>query len=112
MEVFDLCEVGLSIPEIKLVPGNVISFVTDDGPSGLCGQSMDITCPHMAIHVFENYDEYSKWRYSGEPVHRRSQNIQERIAIVGEWSSPGKIKLFLHQDGVKSDEVPKETGSD
>jgi hypothetical protein len=81
---------------IQLLPGSVLSIIDDDGPSGICGQSMSITCPHTAIHWFPNEDLYRAWREAGD-CHRRGRNVRERIVVIGQWSSPGEIGVNIHE---------------
>lgn len=82
---------------LNLAPGSVLVIYTDDGPTGICGQSMDTTCPHACIHWFPNeaaYREFSEKHKLG----RSGRRASVRVVVIGEWSAPGKISVIVHED--------------
>lgn len=79
---------------ITLRPGNVLSIIHDDGPSGPCGQCMSITCPHTMIHWYPSEDAYR----ANRPTHRNGVRTRERVVVVGDWASPGRVSLTVHPE--------------
>lgn len=79
---------------LNIVPGSVLSIITDEGPVGVCGQSMSITSPHTTIHWYPSEDGYR----ARPPQPRPGKNTRERVVVVGDWSSPGPISLVEHRD--------------
>lgn len=75
---------------IQLNIGNVLVVYTDDGPSGICGQSMNITAPHTYILIYENED---KFRADKDNIGRRGKNSKIRFVVIGEWSNQGSFIL-------------------
>lgn len=93
---YELEQYGYQIPPIPLEDGNVLSIITDDGPTGYVGQCMSVTCPHTVIHWFANEDQYRAW---GEKADiRNGKNVQERVVVVGQWSAPGVIRFVKHDE--------------
>lgn len=43
---------GATIPLPTLTDGMVIAIAMDDGPKGICGQAMSVTCPWQHLHFF------------------------------------------------------------
>ena len=41
---------GATIPLPTLTDGMVIAIAMDDGPKGICGQAMSVTCPWQHLH--------------------------------------------------------------
>jgi hypothetical protein len=39
----------------------VMLVYSDEGPKGICGQSMNITCPWTDVYVFDSEDELYAW---------------------------------------------------
>jgi len=79
--VHDLWQLNppMSIP---LEAGNVLVFQYDDGPSGICGQSMDVTCPYMVIRWFPNEDAFQAQKQ--ELSQRRGKNHRCHVVAIGE----------------------------
>jgi hypothetical protein len=75
--------------------GNVLVFQYDDGPTGICGQSMSITCPHMVIHWFETEDKCIESRDKNGLVSRRGQNSRIHVIRVGEGGTCN-TSIILH----------------
>lgn len=97
---YKLEQYGYKIPPIPLEDGNVLSIISDDGPTGICGQCMSITCPHTVIHWFKDEEQYRAWREK-EDLHRRAKNVQERVVVIGQWSAPGVIRFVKHDEEKK-----------
>ena len=75
-------------------PGTAIVVYSDDGPSGPCGQGMETTCPHTAIHVFENEELMRSFCESHE--WRNGKNWSVHAMVVGEFHSTG-MSLTIHK---------------
>jgi hypothetical protein len=60
----------------------------DDGPSGICGQSMDTTSPHTRVFLFHSEGEALAWariKFSVLPKRKRS-----RVVLVLPPDDPGR----------------------
>ena len=75
---------------LKLDPGNVIAIYTDEGPSGICAQSMSVTSPHAMLLWFEDIDKFDEWNKRKVSVGKRSAL---RYAVIGDYSSYGTISV-------------------
>lgn len=99
---YDLCDLLPDSLSLTIKDGNVLAIYYDDGPSGLCGQSMSITCPYMSIHLFDTEEEFKTYtkKYS---LNRTGKHAQIRHVVVGEYSCPGKISIIKHHEDGKND---------
>jgi hypothetical protein len=79
---------------LNLKIGNVLAIYTDDGPIGICGQSMSITAPHTYISLFNSYDEFQK-EYS--KIGRKGKNAKIRWVEIGNASSEGVFSLSIQE---------------
>ncbi len=83
---------------IDLKPGSVLVIYTDKGPTGkgptgMCGQSMNVTCPHTIIHWFPNKESFRLVKDMLE--YRQGKNFHVKIVVIGEWSN-GMFNLIKH----------------
>ena len=83
-------DIDLKDLETKLPKGTVIAVYRDDGPSGICGQSMEITCPHTAIHIFKSEEEF--WTFVRDNPGRGGKNSQLHYVVV---RGPGLFETTL-----------------
>ena len=89
-------EASITLPTLR--PGMVVAMFMDDGPSGICGQSMSITCPHQAIHIFKDEDQFRDWHEAHGP--RRGLNGKWAYAVVGSHGT-GNMSIVLHAKGAE-----------
>ena len=66
---------------IPLRSGNCLVMYSDKGPSGLCGQSVSITCPHTYLYWFPDEDTMRAKLASGTIGRRGSQPRIEYVVI-------------------------------
>ena len=90
----DCCDKGVTL---DLPPGSVLVVYTDDGPSGICGQSMNVTCPHTVLHWFPTEEDYQTANHFNR-LGRRGKNARIRAVKIGDWSS-GQFSLVKHSPG-------------
>ena len=76
--------------DLKIKPGNVLAIYTDDGPTGLCGQSMSTTSPHTYIFLFNSEDEF---RENVKDLGRKGQRGKLRFVVVGNYGSEGIFSI-------------------
>ncbi len=81
---FDLQEPNSQELTVTLKPGMGWAIYTDRGPSGPCGQSMSITCPHSVFAVFP--DEASM-RAAVDKMFRGGKQSNLQFGVIGEWST-------------------------
>lgn len=72
--------------------GNILAIYTDDGPTGMCGQSTYVTSPHTYIFLFNSYDEFKK---SYNKIGRSGKRAKIRWVEVGDSGTEG---IFSFQD--------------
>lgn len=75
----------------KLKPGMVVSMYMDSGPTGFCGQSMNITCPWQEIHIFNNVDEFNEFGQN----HRNGSKNLFAYTVVGDYGT-GNMRVVDH----------------
>jgi len=79
---------------LDLRPGSVLVIYTDDGPSGACGQSMNVTCPHTVLHLFPTEEDFCQAR---EHLRGRGgKNAKMRIVKIGDWAT-GQFSVVKHK---------------
>jgi len=76
-------------------PGTAILAYTDQGPNGPCAQSMSVTCPKLAIHVFPHEDAMRSWCEENQSSLTSGKRAEVRYLIVGEGGSLG-MSLNVH----------------
>lgn len=84
--------------ELRLNNGNVLAVYTDEGPTGMCGQSMSVTCPHTTILWFKTYDDFLAYFEKHEMRHGKKSQL--RYCVIGEYGVPGTFTL-IKQDNDK-----------
>ena len=77
-------------------PGTAIMVYTDEGPNGPCGQSMSVTCPHMAVHVFRSETAMREFVDANPNWSRNGKRAKLWWVIVGETSTSG-ASLTVHE---------------
>jgi hypothetical protein len=60
----------------------IYAHYQDDGPSGICPQSMDYTCHWSLLFIFDTYDEYKE---AMESIIYTSSRVNPRI--TGMWDT-------------------------
>ena len=82
---------GYNLPmNITLKKGMGWAIYTDFGPTGICGQSCDITCPWSGVTFFEDEDTMQKWLK--ERGHRKGSRANLQFGVIGEfWTGNGSI---------------------
>lgn len=78
---------------LDLPAGSVLVICTDDGPTGVCGQSMSVTCPHTVLHWFPTEEDYR--RVADRLRSHRGKNAKTRVVKIGEWAN-GQFTLVKH----------------
>lgn len=79
---------------LELSKGNVLVFYMDDGPGGISGQTIEVTCPHTVIHWFP--DEESFWeRVREKALSRSGRNARSRYVVIGKGGD-AKTSLVVH----------------
>lgn len=95
MKVFTLPQhYGEPIELPVLTDGMVVAMVMDDGPTGICGQSMSITCPWQYLHFFPDesaFREYVKHKKLG----RGGKGNKWAYCVVGE-NGTGTMNIIIH----------------
>jgi hypothetical protein len=79
---------------LHLKPGMGWCLYSDEGPSGVCGQSMDTTCPHAYLSVWPNEDAMRAAMEARSPG-RRGKRERVMWGVVGEWTT-GKFTVTVH----------------
>jgi len=67
----------------SLKPGNGWILVTDDGPTGICGQSMETTSPHSVLMLFENEEKMRE--HLKNKVYRNGSNERVVSGVVDSY---------------------------
>lgn len=78
--------------ELRINKGNVLAVYTDEGPGGVCGQSMRITSPHTTIFWFPDEEIFREWYVLANKT-RNGKKPQIRWVVVGDYCVPGPISL-------------------
>jgi hypothetical protein len=69
---------------LTLKPGMGWAIYTDHGPTGICGQSMSITCPHS---VFRVWPDEESMRADLDKSFRKGSKANLQFGVIGQWSS-------------------------
>ena len=93
MTTIDLDERGTTL---ELREGMAWLLYTDQGPSGPCGQSMRITCPHAILHVWPSEQAMQDWLEVNK-AGRTGQRAAIRLGVVGSYSG-GVMRIVNHCD--------------
>ena len=80
--------------DLRLENGMGWCLYSDEGPTGICGQSMDTTCPHAYLAVWPNEDVMRQAMESGK-AGRRGKRERVMWGVVGEWST-GKFTVSVY----------------
>lgn len=78
--------------KIELNIGNVLVVYTDDGPRGICGQSMSVTAPHTYIFIYKDEKSFLDDSTKGK-IGRQGKNWAIRHVVIGEYSNQGVFSL-------------------
>lgn len=95
INLVNCCSEGVTL---NLSPGSILVICTDDGPSGICGQSMSVTCPHTVLHWFPTDEDYHRVASRLDRLSRRGKNAKTRVVKIGGWSSD-QFSLVKHESG-------------
>lgn len=79
---------------LNLKTGNVLAIYTDDGPLGICGQSMMITAPHTYLFLFNSYSDFQKEYHK---LGRNGKNAKVRWVEIGNSSDQGIFSLSIQE---------------
>lgn len=79
---------------LNLKIGNVLAICTDDGPTGICGQSMTITSPHTYIFLFNSYEDFQR---AAPTLERKGKNGKVRWVEIGNGSNQGVFSLSIQE---------------
>lgn len=83
---------------LNLGSGMAWCLYSDEGPSGICGQSMDTTCPHTYLTIWPNEDAMRN-DMEGKKPGRNGKRARVMHGVVGEWST-GKFVIEVRgQEG-------------
>lgn len=69
---------------LELKPGMAWAMYMDEGPTGICGQSMSITCPHC---VFATWPDEEAMRADVKKIGRGGSKSRIHWGVVGEWGT-------------------------
>lgn len=75
---------------IELRPGMGFFLYTDGGPGGICGQSMDITCPHANLFTFDCEESLNKFV---ENFKGRNKKCRIWFGVVDKYTSGGQFSI-------------------
>ena len=81
---------------ITIKPGMGWAIYTDSGPSGPCGQSMSVTCPHA---IFALYPDEETMRASVESRFRQGKMANLIYGVVGEWATGNGAIVVVDGEG-------------
>ena len=89
----------LPLDGITLKNGMAWLVYTNKGPLGVCGQSMDITCSRIWIHLWGNEDAMRAdlEGKSLESLGRNGRQSQIEYGVIGEWYT-GDASITVHGD--------------
>ena len=82
------------IPE--LTNGMVVVLYTDQGPTGICGQAMSITCPHGHLVIFPNW-ELARNFLNNKGSFRNGKREDIRWFEIGEQGT-GQFWISVHEE--------------
>ncbi len=71
-----------------MTSGAVILY-QDDGPNGPCGQSCNITKPWTDVHIFNDDEQFEKWKQGFEKMKNSRRN--PRLTWID--------TIFVHEKG-------------
>ena len=63
----------------------IYAIYKDDGPKGMCGQSMSTTCPWEHLYRLKNYDDFRAFR---EMVEKSTARRNPRIIAAFDDTEP------------------------
>lgn len=66
---------------VTLKDGMGFIMYTDEGPTGITGQCMSITCPHAIFAIYENEEKMKE----GLKKLREGRNKNIQYGVVGQW---------------------------
>lgn len=77
---------------IEIKPGMGFLIITDKGPTGICGQSMDITCPHCRILIWPDEQSMRDAVADKGTKYRSGSQHNFFMGVFGEWST-GSVQV-------------------
>ena len=78
-------------------PGTAILVYTDEGPRRPCGQSVSVTCPKTAVHVFESEEAMRHYMDANADWGQSSKRPRFDYMVVEEGQMGG-MSLHVHQE--------------
>jgi hypothetical protein len=81
--------------DLRLENGMGWCLYSDEGPSGVCGQSMDTTCSHTYLAIWPNENAMRAEMESGK-TGRGGKRGRVMWGVVGEWAT-GKFTVSVHK---------------
>lgn len=97
MSVIDLSNpIGEGFPQLK--NGMAWMLYTDTGPTGICGQSVSITCPYTRLHLWPSEDAMRSDLEGKDQSSLGRKGRQARIewGVIGEFST-GNAAIVIHE---------------
>ena len=84
--------------EIVITDGMAWILYTDQGPAGICGQLMSITCPHTVLRLWSSEDAMFKELNGREMMSLFRRGVKQTInyGVVGQFST-SNAKIVFHQ---------------
>jgi len=73
---------------ITFKPGMAWALYSDEGPTGPCGQSMRITCPHSVLIVWDSEDAMRE-ALREQSVGRKGAKQRLQWGVVGDYTAGG-----------------------
>lgn len=80
---------------IQLEDGMGWCLYSDEGPGGISGQSIDITCPHAYLSVWPN-ESSMRAAMESKSFGRRGKRERVMWGVVGQWTT-GKFSITVHR---------------
>lgn len=83
---------------IVITDGMAWILYTDQGPAGICGQSMSITRPHTVLRLWSSEDAMQKELNGREMMSLFRRGVKQTInyGVVGQFST-SNAKIVFHQ---------------
>ena len=73
---------------ITFKPGMAWALYSDEGPTGPCGQSMQITCPHSLLIVWDS-EEAMREALREQAIGRKGKKQRLQWGVVGDYTAGG-----------------------